>query len=90
MHEEEPLPAWLRATYAAVCVGLVAMAGLMSGLTLGLMSLDEVDLEVWRASVQRAVAQARPAAADGGAPGFDEQHPPCAHTAGAETQWYRG
>ncbi|KAG0472641.1 hypothetical protein HPP92_014498 [Vanilla planifolia] len=32
--------------YLAVCVGLVMFAGLMSGLTLGLMSLSLVDLEV--------------------------------------------
>ncbi|KAK2983581.1 hypothetical protein RJ640_023115 [Escallonia rubra] len=33
-------------TYLAICVALVAFAGLMSGLTLGLMSLSLVDLEV--------------------------------------------
>ncbi|CAI9092303.1 OLC1v1027502C1 [Oldenlandia corymbosa var. corymbosa] len=32
--------------YLFICVGLVAFAGLMSGLTLGLMSLELVDLEV--------------------------------------------
>ncbi|KAG6576694.1 DUF21 domain-containing protein, partial [Cucurbita argyrosperma subsp. sororia] len=32
--------------YLLICVGLVAFAGLMSGLTLGLMSLSLVDLEV--------------------------------------------
>jgi CBS domain containing-hemolysin-like protein len=36
--------------YLLTAVGLVAMAGLMSGLTLGLMSLDDVDLEVLRRS----------------------------------------
>jgi metal transporter CNNM len=32
--------------YLMSCVGLVMFAGLMSGLTLGLMSLSLVDLEV--------------------------------------------
>lgn len=32
--------------YLVICVGLVCFAGLMSGLTLGLMSLSLVDLEV--------------------------------------------
>lgn len=32
--------------YVAMVVFLILMAGLMSGLTLGLMSLDSVDLEV--------------------------------------------
>lgn len=32
--------------YLLICVFLVAFAGLMSGLTLGLMSLSQVDLEV--------------------------------------------
>lgn len=32
--------------YLSISAGLVLMAGLMSGLTLGLMSLDQVDLEV--------------------------------------------
>lgn len=32
--------------YLMICVGLVMFAGLMSGLTLGLMSLSLVDLEV--------------------------------------------
>lgn len=36
---------WL---FVAISVGLVVIAGLMSGLTLGLMSLDVVDLEVSR------------------------------------------
>jgi metal transporter CNNM len=30
----------------AISIGLVCMAGLMSGLTLGLMSMDSVELEV--------------------------------------------
>lgn len=34
------------ALYIAIAAGLVVLAGLMSGLTLGLMSLDMVDLEV--------------------------------------------
>lgn len=32
--------------YICIVFGLVIMAGLMSGLTLGLMSLDMVELEV--------------------------------------------
>ena len=44
--EEEQLPSLLFWTYLGVSIALVAMAGLMSGLTLGLMSLDELDLEV--------------------------------------------
>jgi metal transporter CNNM len=46
-HEgEESLPAWEWWTYLGISAGLVLMAGMMSGLTLGLMSLDEVDMEV--------------------------------------------
>ena len=33
-------------TYLIICMALVSFAGLMSGLTLGLMSLSVVDLEV--------------------------------------------
>lgn len=43
---KEQLPPWMFWTYLGVSIALVAMAGLMSGLTLGLMSLDELDLEV--------------------------------------------
>lgn len=32
--------------YSCISISLVLLAGLMSGLTLGLMSLDSVDLEV--------------------------------------------
>lgn len=32
--------------YSIVCICLVLIGGVMSGLTLGLMSLDVVDLEV--------------------------------------------
>ncbi|KAK9798173.1 hypothetical protein WJX73_006777 [Symbiochloris irregularis] len=32
--------------YVGICVGLTVLAGLMSGLTLGLMSMDDVDLQV--------------------------------------------
>jgi hypothetical protein len=41
--ELSPLLFW---TYLGVSIGLVTMAGMASGLTLGLMSLDELDLEV--------------------------------------------
>lgn len=44
--DREQLPPWLFWTYLGISIGLVTMAGLMSGLTLGLMSLDELDLEV--------------------------------------------
>lgn len=36
--------------YAILCAGLVAFSGICSGLTLGLLSLDHVDLEVLRRS----------------------------------------
>jgi hypothetical protein len=45
-HGGESLPAWEWWTYLGISAALVLMAGLMSGLTLGLMSLDEVDMEV--------------------------------------------
>ena len=41
--EEDP---GLKVVYIGVSIGLVLLAGLMSGLTLGLMSMDQVDLEV--------------------------------------------
>jgi metal transporter CNNM len=47
-HESEELPAWLFYTYLCVSIVCVCMAGLMSGLTLGFFSLDEIDLEVRR------------------------------------------
>eukprot|EP00878_Enallax_costatus_P027684 GHUV01029827.1.p1 GENE.GHUV01029827.1~~GHUV01029827.1.p1 ORF type:complete len:584 (+),score=81.51 GHUV01029827.1:159-1910(+) len=49
-HGSEDLPEWLFWTYAGISAALVMMAGLMSGLTLGLMSLDEIDLEVLKRS----------------------------------------
>jgi hypothetical protein len=33
-------------TYVGISVGLVLMAGLMSGLTIGLMALDDMEMEV--------------------------------------------
>ncbi|PRP89386.1 hypothetical protein PROFUN_01249 [Planoprotostelium fungivorum] len=36
--------------YAGICVGLVLFAGLMSGLTIGLMSLDEMQLRIMKGS----------------------------------------
>lgn len=44
--ERDQLPPWLFWTYLGISIGLVTMAGMASGLTLGLMSLDELDLEV--------------------------------------------
>jgi hypothetical protein len=43
-HDELPPGQWW--LLAGACAGLVAFAGLASGLTLGLMSLDAVDMEV--------------------------------------------
>lgn len=45
-HGNQDMPEWLFWTYLGISAALVGMAGLMSGLTLGLMSLDEIDLEV--------------------------------------------
>lgn len=45
---EAPLSAEITALYAIIVVLLVLGAGLMSGLTLGLLSLDVMDLEVRR------------------------------------------
>ena len=47
---DEQLPRADFIIYCCTAVFLVLMAGLMSGLTLGLMSLDEVDLEVLKRS----------------------------------------
>ncbi len=59
--EGEALPASLKAGYSVLCAGLVLFGGMMSGLTLGLLSLDRVDLAV-RPSRGRAApgAVARP------------------------------
>lgn len=43
--------------YICISLGLVVMGGLMSGLTLGLMSLDSVDLEV--SDVQYSLVKVR-------------------------------
>ena len=42
----------LRLVYILISIGLVLLAGLMSGLTLGLMSMDAVDLEVCRCTIR--------------------------------------
>lgn len=47
-HEEPGTPTFY--LYIVIIVGLVLFAGLMSGLTLGLMSLSLVDLEVLQKS----------------------------------------
>lgn len=49
--------------YAFLCVALVLFAGLMSGLTLGLLSLDRVELEVRGREAAVACAMERAAAA---------------------------
>ena len=46
----------LRLVYILISVGLVLLAGLMSGLTLGLMSMDAVDLEVGRCTIRTKCA----------------------------------
>jgi hypothetical protein len=45
---EDPLTPEQRVFFICTAVGLTLLAGLMSGLTLGLMSMDIVDLEVGR------------------------------------------
>lgn len=42
-----------RLLFLGISIGLTALAGLMSGLTLGLMSLDQVELEVLKRSGSR-------------------------------------
>lgn len=42
-NDHDPIIDWL---YVAMCLFLTLMAGLMSGMTLGLLSLDKVELEV--------------------------------------------
>ncbi len=49
----EDLTAGQKIGYAFLCAGLVLFAGLMSGLTLGLLSLDRVELEVRARAAQR-------------------------------------
>jgi len=46
MPSHEPCCGTMFWVFLTACVGLVMFAGLMSGLTLGLMSLSLVDLEV--------------------------------------------
>ena len=43
---EEEVSSGQKLIYSIVCICLVLIGGVMSGLTLGLMSLDTVDLEV--------------------------------------------
>jgi hypothetical protein len=43
---EEPIPESTFINFAIISVLLVVIAGLMSGLTIGLMSFDVIDLEV--------------------------------------------
>jgi metal transporter CNNM len=42
----QPLTPAENLIYALLCVALILMSGIMSGLTLGLMSLDSVEIEV--------------------------------------------
>eukprot|EP00775_Hariotina_reticulata_P001747 gene1747-2088_t len=50
LKHEEGLSSGQRIMFMCISVGLVAVAGLMSGLTLGLMSMDLVELEVLKRS----------------------------------------
>ncbi|KAF8064507.1 CBSDUF1 [Scenedesmus sp. PABB004] len=50
VHGEEPLTPSVRLALIGISVGLVIFAGLASGLTLGLMSMDLVELEVLKRS----------------------------------------
>eukprot|EP01117_Protostelium_nocturnum_P006185 TRINITY_DN2229_c0_g1_i2.p1 TRINITY_DN2229_c0_g1~~TRINITY_DN2229_c0_g1_i2.p1 ORF type:complete len:471 (-),score=158.45 TRINITY_DN2229_c0_g1_i2:35-1447(-) len=45
-HEEESLPLGTMLAYIGISIALVLMAGMMSGLTLGLMSLDKLNLHI--------------------------------------------
>lgn len=49
-NDEHDLSSSQRVAFLVISVGLVMMAGLMSGLTLGLMSMDLVELEVLKRS----------------------------------------
>lgn len=73
-YDPASLTASERVGYSFLCAGLVAFSGICSGLTLGLLSLDHVDLEVLRRSgtptqkIQAAgVAPVRPSARVAGA-----------------------
>jgi spore maturation protein SpmA len=46
LRSEEKLDSFEFYLYASISVGLVIMAGLMSGLTIGLMAMDELAIEV--------------------------------------------
>jgi len=59
----EDLDAPTKIGYSFLCVALVLFAGLMSGLTLGLLSLDRVELEVRGAARARGGCAAARAAA---------------------------
>lgn len=43
---EAPLAPATRVTFMLLSTGLVLMAGLMSGLTIGLLAMDDIELEV--------------------------------------------
>jgi hypothetical protein len=53
---DEPLTVHLTAFYSVLVVFLVVGSGLMSGLTLGLLSLDVMDLEVRACAAAAAAA----------------------------------
>lgn len=46
--------------YISIVVGLVLLAGLMSGLTLGLMSMDVLDMEVGHVSLATGIEGSLP------------------------------
>ena len=58
----EDLDAPTKIGYSFLCVALVLFAGLMSGLTLGLLSLDRVELEVRELRARTRLHGARPRA----------------------------
>ena len=58
----EPLSDFRFWSFVLVSVGLVLVAGLMSGLTLALMSLDKLELEVRSASAEQPTPAERPSA----------------------------
>lgn len=55
---EEELSESQTLLFIGISVGLVIMAGLMSGLTIGLMAMDEIEMEVRQYSVCRSRATA--------------------------------
>lgn len=56
---EEALSAETKLLFVCISIGLVIMAGLMSGLTIGLMAMDDMEMEVRHGAVNsRTVMEA--------------------------------